>query len=86
MANGVAPRLLLFLLGLSTGAFVCVLTICRNLFLDRHRFGRRLGGTFIGLMCIGSRRFRVRLLPNSLGDLERVDMEILPPGYLIADF
>jgi hypothetical protein len=26
----------------------------------------------------------VRLLPKSLGDLERVDIEILPPGHLIA--
>jgi hypothetical protein len=30
---------------------------------------------------IGSRRFWVRLFPKSLGDVERVDLEILPPGY-----
>ena len=33
---------------------------------------------------IGSRRFCVRLFPKLLGDLERVDLEILPPCHLVA--
>ena len=33
---------------------------------------------------IGSRRFWVRLFPKPLGDFKRVDLEILPPGHLIA--
>ena len=40
------------------------------------RSGRHFG--------IGSRRFWVRLFPKSLGDLSRVDLEILPPDYFIA--
>ena len=32
-------------------------------------------------MIIRSRGFWERLLPKSLGDLERVDIEILPPGH-----
>ena len=35
-------------------------------------------------MCIGSRRFWVRLFPKILGDLERVDIVILPPSDLVA--
>ena len=39
---------------------------------------------FIRLMFIRCRRFWVRLLPKSFGDLERVDIEIPPPCRLIA--
>ena len=33
---------------------------------------------------IGSRRFCVRLFPKLLGNLERVDLEVLPPCHFIA--
>jgi hypothetical protein len=35
-------------------------------------------------MCICNRRFWTRLLPKSFGDLERIDVESLPPRQLIT--
>ena len=41
------------------------------------------GGIFIG-MDICRRRFWVRLLPKPLGDLQCIDVEVLPPDHFIA--
>ena len=42
------------------------------------------GGNFIGLPRIGSSRFWMRLLPKPPGNRQGVDLEVLPPGHLIA--
>jgi hypothetical protein len=55
----------------------------QSVFASPSVFLRGLGGIFIGAD-IGSRRFWARLLPKSLGDLQRIDFEILPPGNFIA--
>ena len=58
---------------------------CPNLLLPSPlTFSRGRGDIFNGLMRIGSHRLWSRLLPQSLGDRERVDIERLPPDHLIA--
>src|SRR5476651_2000081 len=47
-------------------------------------FGRGFDRIFIGLNCIFSRRFWMRLLPKPLGDFEGIYLQILPPGHFIA--
>ena len=55
-----------------------------NCFGSPSVFRRGLGGIFNGLTRVLCRRFWPRLLPQSLGDRERVDIEGLPPDYFIA--
>lgn len=48
-------------------------------------FSRGVCRIIVGLMSVLSGRFWMRLLPKPFGDLERIDLEVLPPGHLIAD-
>jgi hypothetical protein len=47
-------------------------------------FRRGLSSNFIGLLRFCRRRFWPPLFPQPLGDRERVDIDALPPGHLIA--
>src|ERR1035437_9336242 len=70
---GMAPRFTLPFADLSQSAFA-----------SRSVFDRSLGGTFFIGMDICRRRFWVRLLPKPLGDLQCIDVEVLPPDHFIA--
>ena len=60
------------------------LLICPSACSPSSVCGRSFGDIFIGTVVICRRRFWPGLLPKPLGDRERVDLEILPPGHLIA--
>jgi len=62
-------------------------TFCRSgavRYRDASGLGRRLGGNFIELLRICSRGFWMRLFPKPLGDLQRFEVEVSPPGHLVA--
>jgi hypothetical protein len=61
----------------------CILPIVPA-FPPPSAFSRCLGGISGLLRLDRRRRFCMRLLPQSFGNLECVDVEILPPGHFIA--
>jgi hypothetical protein len=53
-------------------------------FVSSFCLHRGIGGIYVGFVRIGSRRFRVRLLSQPLGEFERFDVEALPPSRLVT--
>ena len=47
-------------------------------------FGFGAGGNIIGMLCICSYVFWVRLLPKPFGNLQCIDFQIFPPGHFVT--
>jgi hypothetical protein len=52
--------------------------------ISRSVFARRFGRIAAGLLLIGECQLWMRLLPKLIGNLQRLEIERLPPGHFVA--